>query len=128
MRYGLISWGTASSSMLSPLHIALHKVLRIMTFAPYGNIDLGPIYDFLKVLNLEQSYTFEVGKFLYKSHHNLLPSSSIGQYFEPDPFVNLHSYTLRSRTANAPTRLVRHTKFAEKIYPNCGSTNLGKNS
>ena len=63
VRYGLISWGTASSSMLSPLHTALHKVLRIMTFAPYGNIDLGPIYDFLNVLNLDQIFSFEVGKF-----------------------------------------------------------------
>ena len=85
-----------------------------MTFAPYGNIDLGPIYEFLKVMNLEQTYSFEVGKFLYKSHHNLLPTSSLGNYFEPDPFVNLHSYSLRSRTTNVPTRLVRRTKFADK--------------
>jgi len=121
IRYGIMIWGTASSSALSPLHTALHKVLRIMTFAPYGNIDLKPIYDFLKVLNLEQIFTFEIGKFLYKSNHNLLPPSSQGNYFEQDPFANLHSYGLRSRTVNAPTRLIRRTKFAEKSIQIGGS-------
>ena len=114
VRYGLLTWGSASSSILSHLNTALHKVLRIMTFAPFGNIDLHPMYDFLKILNLEQLHSFEVAKYLYKYNNNLLPVSSVGNYFEPDPFVNLHSYALRSRTANVPTRLVRRTKFADK--------------
>ena len=107
-------WGNTSSAALSSLHTAIHKVLRIMTFAPFGNIDLHPIYDFLKVLNLDQIFSFELGKFLYKFHQKLLPTSAVSNYFEPDPFVNHHSYGLRSRTANVPTRLVCHTKFAEK--------------
>ncbi len=48
IRYGLMIWGkSSSSSALSSLHTALHKVLRIMTFAPFGNIDLHPIFNFL---------------------------------------------------------------------------------
>ena len=85
-----------------------------MTFAPFGNIDLNPMYDFLDVLNLDQIFSFELGKFMYKINQNLLPNSALGDYFEPDPFVNQHSYGLRSRTANIPTRLVCRTKFAEK--------------
>ena len=85
VRYGLMTWGSASPSNLSPLHTALHKILRIMTFAPFGNIDLQPIYDHLEILNLDQMYLFELGKFLYKLHHNLLPSHFIGHYFEADP-------------------------------------------
>ncbi len=113
IRYGISVWGNASSSALSSLNSALHKVLRIMTFAPFGNIDLNPIYDFLKILNLDQIFSFELAKFLYKVHQNLLPTS-VGNYFEPDPFVNQHSYGLRSRSANLPTRIVSHTKYAEK--------------
>ena len=57
IRYGLVTWGSASSSTLSPLYTALHKVLRIMTFAPYGNIDLKWIqfnFNFMKVLFLKK--------------------------------------------------------------------------
>ena len=85
-----------------------------MTFAPFGNIDLNPIYEFLNVLNLDQIFSFEFGKFLYRFYQNLLPNSAIGTYFESDPYVNNHSYGLRSRTANIPARLVSRTKFAEK--------------
>ena len=116
VRYGLLIWGNATSSTLSPLYTAIHKVLRIMTFAPYGNIDLNPIYEFLQILNLDQMITFEMGKFQFKMKHSLLPPNSLGNYFEPDPHVNHHSYGLRSRTNNVPTRLVCRTKFAEKSY------------
>ena len=85
-----------------------------MTFAPYGNIDLKPIFDFLKVLDLDQMYSFELGKYMYKIHHNLVPAHCLGNYFEPHPYVNKHSYGLRSRSANVPTRLVCHKKFSEK--------------
>ena len=85
-----------------------------MTFAPFGNTDLNPIFDFLNVLTLDQIFSFELGKFLYKLHNNALPTSAKGGYFEPDPYVNHHSYGLRSRSANLPTRLVTRTRFAEK--------------
>ena len=92
-----------------------------MTFAPFGNIDLQPMYDFLKVLNIEQLFKFESGKFQYKLHFNLLPTS-IGGYFLADPFVNRHNYGLRSRTSNQPTRLVRHSQYAEKSIQVYGKT------
>ena len=114
IRYGLMIWGHSSQSGLSSLHSAFHKVLRIMTFAPFGNIDLHPIFEFLNILNLDQMISFESGKFLYKINKNLLPPSCMGNYFKPDPFANRHSYGLRSRTANLPTRIVCRTKYSEK--------------
>ena len=116
VRYGLSTWGSAAPAVLSPLYTAIHKVLRIMTFAPYGNIDLHPIFDFLQVLNLDQMIVFEKCKFYYKVVHSLLPQNSLGNYFETDPFVNQHSYGLRSRTNKVPTRLVCHTRFSEKSF------------
>ena len=84
-----------------------------MTFAPFGNIDIQPMNNFLKVMNIKQLFEFESGKFQYKLHLNLLPTS-IGGYLLTDPYVNKHNYGLRSRTSNQPTRLVRHTQYAEK--------------
>ena len=83
-----------------------------MTFAPFGSLNLQPMYDFLKVLNVNQLFHLEYAKFLYKFHSRLLPIP-IGGYFVADPYVNRHRYGLRSRTSNQPARLVRKTRFAE---------------
>ena len=113
LRYGIIVWGSAASSVLKPLQTIVNKILRIMTFAPLGNIDLQPIYDYLKVLNIDQLFSLETGKLLYKLNKNqIIPN--IGGYFEIDPYVNQHDYGLRSRSTNAPTRLVCRTKSSEK--------------
>ncbi len=113
LRYGIVVWGNASVSVLKPLQTLVHKVLRIMTFAPFGNIDLQPIYNYLKVMNVKNTFLFETGKFLYK-HNNDATFPTIGGYFEADQYVNQHSYGLRSRSANVPTRLVCHTKCSDK--------------
>ena len=64
-------------------------------------------------MNINKIFQLESGKFLYKSHNNgIIPS--IGGFFESDPFVNQHSYGLRSRSANVPTRLLQQTKSSEK--------------
>lgn len=113
IRYGIIVWGNASQSSLKPLQTAVNKVLRIMTFAPFGNIDLQPMYDFVKVLDVNKTFSLETGKFMYKQE-NLLIAPQIGGYFETDPYVNQHGYGLRSRSLNIPTRIVRRTKSSEK--------------
>ena len=113
IRYGIIVWGNAAPSVLKPLQITVNRVLRIMTFAPFGNIDLQPMYDYLKVLDIDKTFMLETGKFMFKSENGLM-TPHIGGYFEIDPHVNLHSYGLRSRSANIPTRLVAHKKLSEK--------------
>ena len=113
IRYGISVWGTASNTVLQPLQTIMNKSLRILTFAPFGHIDLQPMFDYLKVLNIEQIFSLKAGKFLFKSKNDMLPIP-IGGYFEPDPFVNQHDYGLRSRTSNQPTRLVCRTKKGEK--------------
>ena len=63
-------------------------------------------------MNINKIFLLETGKLLYKLHTNqIIPK--VGGYFEIDPYVNQHTYGLRSRTANVPTRLVYHTKSSE---------------
>ena len=80
-----------------------------------------PIFDFLQVLDLDKMVHFELGKFLYRINHSLIPAHCLGNYFEVDPFVNNHSYGLRSRTSYAPTRLLCQTKFSEKSLQIAGA-------
>ena len=97
-RYGILSWGNASETALHPLKVLLNKAIRIMTFAPYGPLDLQPIYQELDFLNLNQTFLLERGKFMYKKKRNLLPTV-IANYFNV-PTRTQHNYNLRRRESN----------------------------
>ena len=117
VKYGITAWGNASDSALQPLKVLLNKVIRIITFAPYGPLDLKPVYKELEFLNLNQTFLFERGKFMFKKHKNLLPTT-IADYFEvvspPE-----HSYNLRNRRSNIYT-FRSNTVFGEKSIQNEG--------
>ena len=85
-----------------------------MVFAPYGNIDLSPAYDYLKLLDVAKIYMLETGKFQYKFKKDLLPTV-IGNYFNTSADnVAQHNYGLRSRNNNKAPRFISCTKFGEK--------------
>jgi hypothetical protein len=52
LRYGILVWRHATKSVLKPLEILANKAIRIMTFAPFGNIDLKSVYQELKLIGL----------------------------------------------------------------------------
>ena len=66
VQYGILIWGNASQETLQPLNVLLNKAVRIITFAPFGPLDLEPIYRDLEFLTLNQSFILERGKFMYK--------------------------------------------------------------
>jgi len=101
-RYGILVWGNVSETILHPLKTLLNKAIRIMTFAPFGPLDLEPIYQELDILNLNQTFLLERGKFMYKKKHNLLPTT-ISDYFAPENPTE-HQYNLRSRNKNSSFR------------------------
>ena len=111
LRYGIVVWGGASSSALRPLQTALNKAIRIITFAPYGNLDLTPAYQQLKLLTVEKTYMLEMGKLTYKSRNQLLPTA-IGNQFELSSANLNHNYFVRNRERRV--RLLCKTKTGEK--------------
>ena len=56
IRYGIIVWGNASETTLSPLKAVINRAIRIMTFAPFGPLNLDPLYDQLQILDLNQVF------------------------------------------------------------------------
>ena len=38
VRYGIIAWGSASKAAVKPLQTIVNKAIRIITFAPFGNL------------------------------------------------------------------------------------------
>ena len=104
LRYGVLAWGNASKTTIQPLINMIHRAIRIMSFAPFGRIDLKPIYKEFKLLDLDQIFSLESAKFMYKRNVGLLPTK-VGEYFE-NRAPPTHSYNLRRRAA-APHRQIK---------------------
>ena len=96
------------STLNKPLQTLLNRDLRIMTFAPFGRIDIKPIYKDLYILDVSGIFILETSKFMFKLKKELLPVS-IGDYFNQSRAENRTStsYNLRSRSRHAhiPIRL-----------------------
>ncbi len=111
VRYGIVAWGGASQSALKPLQTALNKAVRIITFAPFGNIDLNPAFENLHLLTVNKTHNFEMAKFTYKSQNELLPIS-VGNAFQISSINLNHGHFVRNR--QRPARILCRTKTAEK--------------
>ena len=108
VRYGILAWDTATETTIKPLQTLLNRAIRIITFAPFGHVDLEPIYKDLFILNVNDTFILETSKFMYKLKKGLLPVS-IGDYFNQSrPKYCISPYNLRTRNENRsiPTRLV----------------------
>ena len=49
LRYGIMIWGNATQEVMKLLQVLVNKAIRILTFAPFGNIELSPVYKQLKI-------------------------------------------------------------------------------
>ena len=112
LRYGIIAWGTAPPTNLKPLEAIVNRAIRIMCFAPFGKIDLEPLYKTLEILKIDQIYSLEVGKFVFKQKNNLLPVC-IAQHFDVR-IAPQHGYNLRSNNETRAPILVHRTLLGEK--------------
>ena len=102
LRYGITSWGCASSTTLQPLVSLVNRIVRIMTFAPFGNIDVDEIYKYLDIPRVQDTISIETGKFIFKREKGLLPDPNIAKHFEVRNENTSHSYNLRNRGGNLP--------------------------
>ena len=76
-QYGIIVWGNAGKATLKPLQNMINKAARIITIAPFGNIDLHPAYKQLNLLTVENLFKFEIAKFTFKSNNELFQLVSV---------------------------------------------------
>lgn len=82
-----------------------------MTFAPFGRIDIEPVFTFLKILDVKKVFLLETGKFMYKKQKDLIPVS-IGNYFK---FRQNNSiYNLRSSKENSNSSILYRLGSSEK--------------
>ena len=114
IRYCNIIWGNTSKSILKPLLALQNRIIRIMTFAPYGRIDIDDLYLKLKLISLDKIHFLEKAKFMYRYYNDKLPAN-FENYFQDHTVVN-HSYNLRNR--NPPRQIL--SCYAEKMIKHNG--------
>ena len=111
LRYGIIVWGDAAHSVLKPLCTIINRAIRIMCFAPQGNIDVNHLFQILEILRIDDVYALEISKFMYKLTNNLLPISYNHFSTRETP---QHRYNLRARTRSAESQVIHRTMFGKK--------------
>ena len=85
LRYGILIWGNASTPILKPLLTLINRAVRIISFAPFGNLNMIPIFQHLNFLDVNQTFQLETAKFIFKEVNGLLPISNIANYFDREP-------------------------------------------
>ena len=111
LRYGIIAWGSAAPATLKPLQVIVNRAIRIMCFAPFGKIDLAPLFEIIEILKINQIYLLETGKFVFKEKNNLLPVS-IAKHFDIRQTPE-HRYNLRQRNEIRGPDLIHRTLLGE---------------
>ena len=107
LRYGLVAWGSATKTALKPLQIIINRAIRIMCFAPFGAIDVTPLFEILEILNLNEIYQLELAKFIFKQKGGILPVA-IANYFQFRETPR-HSYNLRSQARPRDPQIIHRT-------------------
>ena len=114
VRYGICIWGNANQTALDPLKVLNHRAARIMTFAPFGRIDMKPVLDYLEILDIEDIFLLETMKLMYKMKNGFIPIT-LGHYFELQNVNLSHQYNLRRRP-NRVQSIKFRTKYGENLY------------
>ena len=120
IRYGILVWGTAAKSTIEPLQTLVDRAVKIMTFTHFRRINLSPIYECLKILDVQKTFRLETGKYMFKYKNDLLPLN-IGNYFQiRRPVDTATMRSLRQRIDNGPSLTFRLVSSEEKSIQSRG--------
>ena len=90
LSYCIHVWGSTFKTYLKRVVTLQKRIVRIMCGAP-RNSHTEKLYKELNMMNVNGIFMYNVGLFMYKHHHNLLPS--IFDVFESND--NIHNYQTR---------------------------------
>ena len=108
INYCITAWGNAHDRYIQRIILLQKRAIRIVVHAPFL-AHTKPIFSSLKLLRVNDMYNFQVGIFMYLSHHCLLPKSLLELFFLNS---NFHNYSTRS--ANNYHLPKSHTAFFQR--------------
>ena len=81
--YGILIWGNASKTLLTPIHILQKKFVRMATFndgypvVPGPLAHTPPLFYKLRLLTIYEIFKLQLGKLIYESINNLGPTKNV---------------------------------------------------
>ena len=73
INYGILCWGRAGKTTLHPIKILLNKLIKCINFKTYRFSEVNTLFLDNKILQVDDIFNLELGKFLYKFSNNQLP-------------------------------------------------------
>lgn len=138
LQYAILAWGSASKSVLSKLNVLHRRVVRLMTlhgplknfFAYNAEDDLGNIknlelFKSCDILTIQDIYTLELAKFMYKASKNLLPPALNAIFLRPR-YPRQRQFLMPLARTRFGERSLKHAgpKLWESLEPNLKDANL----
>ena len=91
LQYCIIIWDSTYPSNLKCIILLQKRIIRILNKEKF-DAHTDPIFSELKILKFDKIYLYQLGKFMYLYHNNLLPSSFNNLF----PCMNqIHKYGTR---------------------------------
>ena len=109
LRYGILSWGTASEQYLSKLRVIQNRTVRFITFSSFRT-SAAPLYSALKILPLNEQLFLQKNIFMHSLHFKSLP------------------FMLRTYCQKTGHRYSTRYKTSENYVLPCSATNRGQRS
>ena len=106
LNYCNLIWASNYESRLHKLIILQKKAIRLIQGAR-KDAHTAPIFRDLNLLNLKQIRSLQIGEFIYRYEHNLLPSSFAG-YFTLGS--QIHGHFTRRATSYRPVKARTNTR------------------
>ena len=116
LSYCINTWGSASSCNLKSLKIFQKHIIRLIAISEY-RARSSPLFSQLQILQLEDIYTIEVAKHMYKFSTNQRSGLELINYC---PISKIHSYETRKSVQDNCYIIRTNTKFARRSLSVCG--------
>ena len=94
LRYGILSWGTASDDSLAKLKVLQNRAVRFITFSPFRT-SMSPLYSTLKIIPLEKQLFLQRAIFMHSLHYKNVPMALSTYCHQPQ-----HNYGTRYKTSS----------------------------
>ena len=110
LQYAILSWGNANKTDLQPLRVLQNKAIRHLTGASRFH-RMNDLYLNYRLFKIDNLYTFELGKFMYRFKKNTLPHS-FSCYFKQ--ISETRSRVTRSTSRGAFLEVRCNSKLGER--------------
>ena len=112
INYGILCWGRAGKTIQDPIKILFNKLIRCINFQPYRYSNVNSLFLKDQILQVDDIFSLELGKFVYKFNNNQLPPV-FDNYFKD--LTEIHDHNTRGKEDNY---------FVERINSKMGSNTL----